>query len=147
MINDATIYSIKVLIIAFILSFAALPATASEWTPIAHGNGVTLLINKKTIVRAGGITKAWFLYNYIYPYQGHFFEPVHLSKIETIRFRCSERTLLTPQIHYFSQRDGMGEQVYPPGVPVGPPSTVFNDIVPGSLGEIAFEYLCGGSKR
>ena len=113
---------------------------AADWSQIGHADGVKFFIDKSSISRSNGVTKAWFLLNYDTPHQD-LGGQVHLSEIESLRFNCSERMVRFAIVHHYSQHNGSGNWIPGFGRVAYKPAE-FVDIRPNSFEEIGFKVLC-----
>lgn len=132
--------------LAIFCLLTASPARAVEWWPLIGAEGVDLHVDVDSVVQASpGLVKAWVLHSYAAPQQS-LGRPAfsYKSSVQLYFYNCAERTSGVVQETFYADDNRQ--------TPVNSNSYSrknldLDDVVPGSIGEGALEFVCAWNKR
>ncbi|MFJ9533338.1 surface-adhesin E family protein [Herbaspirillum sp. NPDC101396] len=115
---------------------------ATDWQVITYTDSYVVAIDKNSIASTGAYKKGWVLYDYQSeqasetPYQNKKYK----SALYLQYVNCPEKTLASKEELLYSGNQKQGEVVSTRSGQLS--SEAFREIVPDSIGEAIFDYLC-----
>ena len=117
-------------------------AYASDWVFVTDTDDETIFVDKSSIVQIGKYKKAWVWHD---GKSARFLDSsssfdTYLSTLELSLARCDERTSSYIRDIYYEKSSMKGKVVYSYGEELS--KAKFQDVVPNSVGENIFNYIC-----